>query len=184
MLFQPDTFAAGVRLRKVIVGGVASRFTVRGDAGVVNPALFVQEPLNVVPALLVDNDCGAVQITGVLMESVPEVVMVTLLVYQPLLPNVPEGVRMTPVGAVVSRLTVSGAAFVVRPAAFVQEPLKVVPLLSVESVCRAVQVTGVLMESVPVVVMVTLLVYQPLLPSVPDGVSTAVGPVLSILIPF
>ena len=47
---------AGVRLTKVIVGGVASRLKVRGEAFVVNPARFVQEPLKVVPALSMDND--------------------------------------------------------------------------------------------------------------------------------
>jgi hypothetical protein len=89
-----------------------------------------------------------------------------------------------PVGATVSRLTIRGAALVVRPAALVQEPLNVAPVVSVVwDWVTGVQVTGVLRVSVPVEVMVTLLVYQPFAPSVPEGVRMAVGPVLSILMP-
>jgi hypothetical protein len=72
---------------------------------------------------------------------------------------------------------------VVRPAALVQEPLKVAPVVSVVCVWLPVQVTGVLSVSVPDVAMVILLVYQPFEPSVPAAESTAVGPDLSILIP-
>ncbi len=64
------------------------------------------------------------------MSSAPDVATVTSLVYQPFAPSVPVGVRVTPVGAVLSSLTVRGAAFVVRPASFVQDPAKAVPFVS------------------------------------------------------
>jgi hypothetical protein len=53
-LFQPLPLA-GVRFKKVMVGLVASRLTVRGEAFAVNPAWFVHDPLKVVPALFVES---------------------------------------------------------------------------------------------------------------------------------
>ncbi len=61
----------------------------------------------------------------------------------------------------------SGAALVVRPASFVQEPLNTCPAVSVVCDWSAVHVTGLEIESVPSVSTVTSLVYQPLSPSVP-----------------
>ena len=86
------------------------------------------------------------------------------------------------VGPVLSTFMVNGAALVTSPALFVQEPLNTVPVVSVVWNWFAIQVTEPLMVSVPLVWMVTSLVYHPLLPSVPAiTASVAVGPVLSIL---
>jgi hypothetical protein len=72
-----------------------------------------------------------VQVTP-LMPSVPFVETVTSLVYQPPRPSVPDVTeRATPVGAVLSTLTVRGVAFATKPAPLVQEPLKVTPVVSV-----------------------------------------------------
>jgi hypothetical protein len=75
-----------------------------------------------------------------------------------------------------------GAALVVRPAALVQKPLKVVPVESVFITWFPEQETGVLM-SVPLETMVTFPVYQPFHPSEPLRVMIAFGGVLSMLIP-
>src|SRR5262249_58650167 len=84
------------------------------------------------------------------------------------------------VGGVLSSLTVSDEAGALRPARLVQEPLKTVPSVSVVWDWSAVQVTGPLRESSPVVRRVTSLVYQPLAPSVPETTaSVAVGGGLS-----
>ena len=122
-------------------------------------------------------------VTGLLIESVPVVLIVTSVVYQPLSPSVPAVTASVAVGGVLSSLTVSGAAFVVRPALLVQEPLKTAPAVSVVWDWSPVQTTGLLIESVPVVLIVTSLVYQPLSPSVPAAArATPAGPVLSSLI--
>src|SRR5688572_31718185 len=86
-------------------------------------------------------------------------------------------------GPVLSTFIVNGVAAVLSPALFVHEPLNTVPVVSVVWDWFAVQVTGVPTVSVPVVWIVTSLVYHPLLPSVPEITERlAVGPVLSIFI--
>src|SRR5262245_4053913 len=86
------------------------------------------------------------------------------------------------VRGVFSSLTVSGAAFPLRPAPFVQDPLNTAPAVSAVGTWAAVQATGPLIESAPVVVIVTSLVYQSLSPGVPAvTASVAVGGVLSSL---
>src|SRR4029453_16897145 len=86
------------------------------------------------------------------------------------------------VGGVLSSLTVSGAAARLRPALLVQEPLKVVPSVSVVWTWSAVHVTGPLTVSSPLVRIVTSLVYQPFAPNVPaTTASAAVGGGLSSL---
>ena len=70
----------------------------------------------------------------------------------------------------------------ISPALLVQEPLNSCPVVSFVCDCFAVQVTGPLIVSAPLVSTVTLLVYQPFAPSVPAvTVSAADGPVLSSL---
>ena len=73
LLFHPLAFGAGVRLTNEITGFVLSSLMVRGVAFVVSPALFVQEPLNTVPAVSAVWDWLAVQVTGLLVESAPVV---------------------------------------------------------------------------------------------------------------
>src|SRR6266487_3032642 len=86
------------------------------------------------------------------------------------------------VGAVLSSLMVREAAFVLSPASLEQEPLKIAPAVSVVWNWSAVQLTGLLMLSAPVVLIVTSLTYQPLSLSVPAvTASVALGPVLSSL---
>ena len=70
------------------------------------------------------------QTTGLLIESLPDVLIVTLLTYQPLLPSVPAETARLALGPVSSSLMVSDDALVVRPASFVQEPLKAAPAVS------------------------------------------------------
>jgi len=94
---------------------------------------------------------------------------------------VPEAIRFAD-GGLTSRLTVKGEALVDRPAAFEQLPAKSCPAVSIVKVCGAVHVTEPLIESLPLVDMVTSLTYQPLVPSVPDAVRFALGPVASRLI--
>src|SRR5688572_32516945 len=114
------------------------------------------------------------------MLSVPAGLTVTSDRYQPPPPSVPAVAASAAVGPVLSSFTVSGAAFVLRPASFVQEPLNSCPVVSVVCDWSAVHVTGLEIESVPSVSTVTSLVYQPFDPSVPAvTASAAVGPVLS-----
>jgi hypothetical protein len=114
------------------VGAVASRLIVNGAALVVKPASLVQEPLNAVPVVSVVCDCGPLQLTGALIESPPDVVIVTFVTYQLLVPSVPlVTFSATPVGPVLSSFTVRDVAFVVSPASFVHEPLNTVPGVSV-----------------------------------------------------
>src|SRR5687768_2314188 len=83
-------------------------------------------------------------------------------------------------GTVLSTLIASGAASVSSPAWFVHEPLNVTPVVSVLCTRGAVQTTGRLMESAPVVVTVTSLLYQPFRPNAPAAdCITSVGAVLS-----
>ena len=115
------------------------------------------------------------------MASDPEVEIVTSLTYQPWEPGVPEVTDMAAEGPVLSTLTVMGAAFVVSPAPLVQDPLKVAPDVSLFCCCKPVQVTGPLIASVPVVVIVALPAYQPWAPGVPETERMAVGGVASRL---
>ena len=81
-------------------------------------------------------------------------------------PSVPVAVSAAD-GAVLSSLTVTGVASVVIPASFVHEPVKSSPVVSSVCCCSAVQVTGPLIASVPLVAIVTSLVRQPFAPRVP-----------------
>ena len=56
-----------------ITGFVLSSLMVRGVAFVVSPALLVHDPLKTVPAVSVVWDWLAVQVTGLLADSVPVV---------------------------------------------------------------------------------------------------------------
>jgi len=73
LLFHPLIFGAGVLLTNEIPGFVLSSLMVKGVAFVVSPALLVQEPLKTVPAVSVVWDWLAVQMTGLLADSVPVV---------------------------------------------------------------------------------------------------------------
>src|SRR6266567_4227412 len=172
---------SGVKV-SVNTGGVASRFTVRSVAFVAKPASLVQEPWKSWPAVSTVSGWSDVQVTGLLIVSPPVVLTVTLLVYQPLLPKVPDETAKVAVGPVLSSLTISGAALVVRPASFVQEPLNGALVVSVVWDWSAVQVVGLLTVSLPEVCTVTSLVYQPFVPGVPAVTDrAAVGGVLSNL---
>src|SRR5262245_7830069 len=107
-----------------IVGGVLSSLTVSDEAAALRPARLVQEPLKTVPSVSVVWNWSAVQLTGPLRVSSPVVRTVTSLVYQPVGLSVPVTTARVAVGGVLSSFTVSGAAWVVRPALFVQDPLK------------------------------------------------------------
>ena len=120
---------------------------------------------------------------GLLIESVPDVETVTSVVYQPFKPAVPAVTAKAAVGPLLSSLTVNEAALVVKPASFIHEPLKTAPVVSAVWNWSVVQVTGLLIESLPDVETVTSLVYQPFKPAVPAVTAKAAeGPVLSILI--
>src|SRR5512132_3101225 len=80
----PDTNPSSL-----IVGAVASSFTVTGAASVVNLASLVHDPLNVVPVVSLVCCWSAVHTTGVLIVSEPDVEIVTSPVNQPALPTVP-----------------------------------------------------------------------------------------------
>jgi hypothetical protein len=142
----------------------------------------VHKPFTVRPAVSLLKVWSGVHVTGPLIESVPSVWTVTFDVYQSFKPRVPAVIeRLTPVGGVLSSLTVRGVALVIKPALLVHEPLKVTPVVSVFWNWSAVQTTGLLIESVPLVWLVTSEVYQPLAPGVPaETDNIAVGPVLSI----
>ena len=89
----------------------------------------------------------------------PDVATVTSLTSHPFAPEVPlVTASATPVGAVLSNWTVNAEALVLRPASFVQDPLNVAPAVSVVWCWSAVQVTGLLIESLPEVETVTSLV--------------------------
>ena len=168
---------------RVVIGPVLSTFMVKGEALVANPALLVQEPLKTAPAVSVVWNWFAVQVTGLLIVSVPLVWMVTSLVYQPLLPSVPEIIERLAVGPVLSILIVTEAE-PERPALFVAEQVSVVPDVS-EVRLEAVQPVEVLMPdsvSVTVQLTVTSLVYQPFDPAVPEMDGVITGAVLSKMV--
>ncbi len=132
-----------------------------------------------IPAEVVseDNTWSAVQVTGVLMVSVPDVEMVTLLVYQPLAPKVPDAFNVAD-GGVESFLTVTDTSRFVNPASFVHEPENMVPVVSVNCVWTDVHVTGLISD--PEVVIVTVPVNHPCAPAVPVGmIATLAGGVAS-----
>ena len=89
-LFHPLAFGAGVRLLKVIVGGVASRLIVT-DCELVPPALVAVQ-VKVVPAVSVLIVVELHPVLDVMLDSgsVTLQVTVTSLVYQPFVPKVPE----------------------------------------------------------------------------------------------
>ena len=111
------------------------------------------------------------QFNGVLTNSDPLVMMVTSLTYQPLLPSVPVGVRVTPVGAVLSIFTVMTLLGVlVFPARSVTVcAVDDTAAPSVLSTWSAGHAPGLKLEpplSAHVKRTVTLLVYQPFVPKV------------------
>src|SRR5882724_10561322 len=118
---------------------------------------------------------------GLLMSSLPAVWIVTSLTYHPSSPSVPLGVRVTPVGAVLSSFTLSGAAEVERPASLVQEPVNAVAVVSAVWCWSGVQMVGLLMLSEPVALIVTSPMNHPLVPCVPLDESEAEGSVASNL---
>src|SRR5439155_290947 len=161
-------------------GPVLSSLVVSGSASVARPASFVHEPWNVVPVVSVVWCWSAVHVIGPLIASAPVAPMMTSDVYQPLAPGVPAVTASAALGPDLSSFTVIGAASVESPAALVHEPCRSVPPVSVDSAWSAVQLTGPLTESAPVVPMVTSDVYQPLAPGVPAvTASAALGPDLS-----
>src|SRR5207244_1584853 len=106
-------------------------FTTRGAAGPARPAPFVHVPVTRRPVVSPDTVCGAVQVTGPLTGSAPDVVTVMALTYQPSVPAVPLVTATAAPGGVLSSFTVSGAASVTRPASFVHRPWNVTPVVSV-----------------------------------------------------
>jgi hypothetical protein len=90
VLFQPLAFAAGVLFVNVIVGAVASRLIVT-DCELVPPAL-VAEHVNVWPLVSAETVALEQPELDVTVDSGSLTVQltVTLLVYQPLFPSVPE----------------------------------------------------------------------------------------------
>src|SRR5688572_4077680 len=161
-------------------GPVLSILMVIGVASVVRPAPLVHEPVTMVEGVSALKVCADVQVTP-LMSSAPLVAILTVVVYQPFAPIVPQVTDKAAVGGVLSILMVIGVASVVRPAPLVHEPVTMVEAVSVLKVCTAVQLTP-LMSSAPLVVTSTLLVYQPLSLNVPDVTdNAAVGAVVSIL---
>ena len=117
------------------------------------------------------------------MVSAPLVWIVTSLVYQPLMPAVPAMIARVAVGAVLSILIVTEAELE-RPALFVAEQVRVEPAVS-EVKLDAVQPVEVLMPdsaSVTVQLTVTLLVYQPFDPAVPEMEGVITGAVLSKMV--
>ena len=82
-------------------------------------------------------------------------------------------------GAVASRFTVTLPSGLVLPALSVQVPVTVCAALSAVRASGLVQAFTPLRVSCPAVVKVTSLVYQPFCPSVPLGVTVAVGAVAS-----
>ena len=83
--------------------------------------------------------------------SLAENALDTALTYQPWSPSGVDGVGPSSLitGAVLSSLTVSGAASVVSPASLVHEPLNAAPVVSFVWYWSAVQVTGPLIASAP-----------------------------------
>src|SRR3954452_280521 len=86
--------------------------------------------------------------------------------YQPFEPRMPAADNAAD-GPVLSSFTVSVDASAVRPASFVHDPWKSVPVVSEVWYWSPSQLTGPLIESPPVLRTVTSLVYQPFAPAVP-----------------
>ena len=92
------------------VGLDLSNFTTSGAALVLSPASLVQLPVTVVPPVSpMIGTCGE-HVTGLLIESEPDAVTVTSVVYQPLVPAVPAVTASAAEGPVLSILTVIGLA--------------------------------------------------------------------------
>ena len=161
-------------------GFVLSSFTVIGAALPTSPAWLVHDPLKTSPVVSVVCERSAVQLTGPLTKSAPEVLTVTSPMNQPFAPCVPLAVSVAD-GAVLSSLTVIGAALPTSPAWLVHDPLKTSPVVSVVCERSAVQLTGPLTKSAPEVLTVTSPMNQPFAPCVPLAVNVADGSVRSIL---
>ena len=163
----------------VIVGSVASRFIVT-DWELDRPAPLVVEQDRVSPAvsvlIAVETQAGdAMPDSG----SVADQLTATLLVYQPLSPKVPVIVGVI-TGAVWSILMVADAEFD-NPAPFVAEHVRVVPSVFVMRLAAPHPVVDAIPDSGSTTDQetVTLLVYQPLVPSVPVTVGWMTGEVVS-----
>src|SRR4051794_35575180 len=110
LVYQPfEPRVPAVTARATEVGADLSNLMVSAAAGVLRPASFVHVPLKTWPLVSVVCDWSAVQETGVLTESAPEVCTVTLLVYQPFAPGVPPVTERVAVGALASYLIVADA---------------------------------------------------------------------------
>jgi hypothetical protein len=151
--------------------------TVRVGALVDRPAAFVQLPEKFWPAVSVVRVWGAVHVTGLLIVSAPLVATVTSLTYQPLVPRVPDAVRVAE-GGLASRLIVLETELV--PPALVAVQVNVTPVVSVVTVevTQGADVTGD-SGSVTVHVTETALVYQSFVPSVPLMFGVMTGGVVS-----
>src|SRR5258706_13146401 len=183
MLFQPLAFAAGARLA-LTVGAVLSMLT-RGEGIVATlPALSVTVTVPLTPwpsAVTVSVFTGVLEATPDRLSDVVKLKERSVL-FQPLLFAAGLAAAKATVGGVLSSLTLIGAALVVRPAAFVQDPLKACPAVSVVCCCGSVHFVGSLILSDPVGVTVTLVMYHPVVPSVPvENARAARGPDLSSL---
>ena len=119
------------------------------------------------------------QLTGPLIGSVPEVVIVMSLTYQPCAPGVPELTERTAVGGVASRLIVT--EFEVLPPALVALQVKVVPEVSALTLAAPHPDIDVTLESGSVTIHPTLTfpTYQPFAPRDPVTLGVMTGGVLS-----
>src|SRR5438067_1806191 len=121
-MYQPFAPIVPALTARVAAGPVLSSLTFSATAFVVRPASLVQEPWNKVPAVSAAWSWLAVQVVGLLTLSVPVVLIVTSLVYQPFAPAVPAVTARLAEGPVLSIFRDKAVAFVVRPASLVQEP--------------------------------------------------------------
>src|SRR5919108_2329005 len=171
-LCQP--FASGARAEPVAPGAVASYFNAR-DADAVFPALSLHVPLTVVPAV-----SGPAYVASGEQESSPDVpslpVKPTLSawLYQPFASAPRDGVAVAD-GGVLSILNVLET--VVTPPSLSAEHVSCVPVVFVLSVMVLQPDVERMIDSGSTTdqVTVTLLVYQPPVPSVPDTTGVTTG---------
>jgi hypothetical protein len=177
VLFQPFALAAGVGVA-LAVGAVLSMLIPLTVVLAVLPALSVAAPLADCPAPSVEMVCGAAH------DAMPEVASlhvnatVTSCLYQPFAFGADVADPLM-VGAVASRLIVTDWEAV--PPALVAVHVSVVPVVSDVIVVEPQPDEDEIAESgsVTVQLTVTLLVYQPLFPSVPLTLGVITGGVLS-----
>jgi hypothetical protein len=180
VLFQPDPFAAGVR-DPVITGFVLSILTLMVVALLTFPALSVHVPLTLVPVVSAERselDVQDAMPLGPLSPLLVKLTVTSLLFHPAPLANgllAPVG----PLGADASRLIVTELELV--PPALVAEHVSVMPAVSVLMVVGPQPVDDVTVDSGSVTVQetLTLLVYHPFVPRVPETLGVITGGVVS-----